>query len=87
MNLEPYNREHCNVLQFNNQNQIYTQIGQVLDPVKKGMNDMHDQLQGFAQQTANLRDKIEESRQQAGQAKRAAEGAHRKSLDAQQVLN
>ncbi|XP_072281495.1 laminin subunit beta-3 isoform X2 [Pyxicephalus adspersus] len=63
------------------------EIGQVLDPVKKGMNDMQDQLQGFTQQLENLRDRTAQSLQQAGQAKRAAEGAHRKALDAQQGLD
>lgn len=75
-----------NVLQGTNQNELSAQIGQVLDPIKKGMNEMHDQLQSFAQQTENLRDRTAENLQQAGQANRAAEGAHKKAVDAQQVL-
>lgn len=63
------------------------EIGQVLDPIKKGMNEMHDQLQSFAQQTENLRDRTAENLQQAGQANRAAEGAHKKAVDAQQGLD
>ncbi|KAG8589225.1 hypothetical protein GDO81_006310 [Engystomops pustulosus] len=63
------------------------EIEQVLGPVERGLTDVQDQLQVFTHQVERLRERTAESLQQAGQAKQAAEGAHRKALDAQQGLD
>ncbi|XP_069801062.1 laminin subunit beta-3 [Dendropsophus ebraccatus] len=63
------------------------EIEQVLGPVERGLTDVHDQLQSFTQRMEKLREKTADSLQQAGQAKQASEGAHRKAMDAQEGLD
>ncbi|XP_056413919.1 laminin subunit beta-3 isoform X2 [Hyla sarda] len=63
------------------------EIEQVLSPVERGLTDIHDQLEMFTQRVEKLRATTVESLQQAGQAKQAAEGAHRKAMDAQEGLD
>ncbi|XP_066456329.1 laminin subunit beta-3 isoform X2 [Eleutherodactylus coqui] len=63
------------------------EIEQVLGPVERGLTDVRDQLQVFTQRVERLQEKTAESLQQAGEARQAAEGAHRKATDAQQGLD
>ncbi|KAM8976348.1 laminin subunit beta-3 [Pelodytes ibericus] len=62
------------------------EIELVLNPVERGLTNIHNQLQGFTEQVENLRLKTTESLQQAGKAQQAAMGAQGKAAEAQQGL-